>query len=448
MLRWVEFFLIKFERLIKNHDPIRVLALGYLTYMVAGFALLLFPFSQSLPVSFLDNLFTAVSAVSTTGLVTVTPGDSYTAFGETIILLLIQLSGIGYMTFGSFIVLQTGHRLSKTRANFTRTAFPLPEKLNITSFLKGVIYYSLLAEILGAVLLSYIFWSEGVQHPVWSGIFHSVSAFCTAGFSLFPNSFEGFTNHTFLNLVISLLSLAGAMGFIVSVDLWLKISGRKKDVFFTTKVITSITGGFLLLGTGVLFFFEPSYTGLPIGERLLSSFFQTMTSTTTVGFNTTPIGSLSPAIILILYFLMIFGASPSGTGGGLKSTTFSALFGLVKSTLKRRSAITFMGNTVPIKRLQFAASSFVFCFFVLGLAIFLLCLTEKALFETIVFEAISALGTVGLSMGLTSSLTPFGKVVIILLMVVGRLGVLSFGLAISSNESDVPIVKSHEDLVI
>ncbi len=434
MLKKIQSSLLVFEKLIIEKDPIRVLSFGYVSYMLFGFLLLLLPFSQTVSVGILDNLFTAASAVSTTGLVTIDPGGSYSFFGELVILLLIQLGGIGYMTFGSFIILQTGHRFSSTRENMTRTAFPLPESVDVHSFLKGVIVFTFVVELLGALVLALLFWLEGVKDFLWHGFFHSISAFCTAGFSLNSNSFESYVNHNAINMVLSVLSILGAVGFIVAIDVWSKIRGKKDSLFYTSKIILLITTLFLFFGTTLIFLLEPLLRNMPVGERLLAAFFQTMTSTSTVGFNTVPVGELSSGAILILYFLMIFGASPSGTGGGLKSTTFSALVGLVRSTLKRRPYISFLNRKIPPKRLQYAASSFVFFTFVLGLSVFGLNYTESSQFEIILFEAISALGTVGLSMGLTSDLSSFGKLIIIALMVMGRVGVLSFGLSVSATD--------------
>ena len=447
MFRSFEYILIKFERLIKGKDPAQILSLGYLTYMILGFLLLCLPFSSSKAVSALDHFFIAVSAVSTTGLATVDPGTSYSFFGQMVILLLIQLGGIGYMTFGSFIVLETGHRISSVREEMNRAAFPLPESLDIKSFLKSVIFFTLFAEIIGAALLAYFFYKEGLSNPIWSGVFHSISAFCTAGFSLNSNSFEALSTHVPINIILSVLSLLGAVGFIVVVDLWLRLTKRKNKILFTSKVIVLVTTCFIVLGTLVLYFTEPSISSLPEGQKLLVSFFQTMTASTTVGFNTIPIGGLSAHVIFLLYFFMLFGASPSGTGGGLKSTTFSALFGLVKSTLTKRSEISFWNRKVPLNRLQSATSAFVFCIFVLSVAVFFLSMSEHAKFDAIFFEAISALGTVGLSMGLTGNLTAFGKVIIIVLMMIGRIGVLTFGLAVSTVDSSA-LVEGDSDLVL
>ncbi len=439
-LKWLEDF-------IASHDPTRVLFFGYFSYMAIGFIFLSLPFSQKTPVSFIDNLFTSVSAVSTTGLITVDPSTVYSFFGQIILLTLIQLGGIGYMTLGSFVILQIGGKFSKDREGLTRTAFPLPEDLDIRLFLKSVVFYTLVVECIGATCLAYYFNLEQVESPIWSGIFHSISAFCTAGFSLNPDSFVGFKNHIPVNLIISILSILGAMGFIVVTDIVNRLLGNVKKISFTTLVIAKITFIFLLAGTLFLTFVEPEIAHLSLKDRLIASFFQTMTSTTTVGFNSIDIGKLGTPTVMLLFFFMFFGASPSGTGGGLKSTTFAALYGLVRSTLRRDKNITYMHRRVPLKALRFAASAFSFSIFILGSSVFLLSLTESFDLEKIVFESISALGTVGLSMGITGTLSWKGKLIIIFLMMIGRVGVMSFGLAITETSFDQVVDEDVELLI-
>lgn len=446
-MRWLEFFLIKIERLVQKKDPVRVLSIGYLSYMVIGFFALCLPIAVTTSVPILDRFFIAVSAVSTTGLATIDPGSSFSFFGELVILFLIQLGGIGYMTFGSFIILQTGHRISAAREKMTRAAFPLPEALDVKVFLRSVILFTIAVEFLGAVALSLIFWSEGIENPVWSGVFHSISAFCTAGFSLNSNSFESMSENFGLNFVISGLSILGAVGFIVMLDLWRRTRRQTDRLLFTSKVILGVTSISLVVGTVILFFAEPSIQEATVFNRIQLAFFQAMTAATTVGFNTVPIGKLTAAVIMLMYFLMLFGASPSGTGGGLKSTTLTALIALVRSTLKRRKRIVFFNNEVPLKRIQYAAASISFCMFIIGLAVFILTLTESAPTDQIVFEAISALGTVGLSMGITGDLTSVGKWVIIFLMATGRIGVLSLGLSLSTLDQSA-LENTKEDLIL
>lgn len=429
---------------LANVNPAKILLLGYLSYIVIGWALLSLPISQAVSVSALDNLFIATSAVSTTGLVSVDPALSYNLFGQIIVVVLIQLGGIGYMTFGSFIILSTRHKISAFRGKVCRNTFALPADFKVVRFIRLVIVFTICAEIIGAIFLYVIFLYNDLPNPLWSAIFHSVSAFCTAGFSLYSNSFEAFRDNPYLNFTIAALSYCGAVGFIVATDIWHKLTGQRRTLHFASKVILEITFWFSVVGTLLFFIIEPSIQDLPNWERLLVSFFQVMTAGTTVGFNTIPISGLSASVIMILYLLMIFGASPSGTGGGLKSTTLAALWALTRSTLKRRDGIRYQKRKISADRLQMATASFTFYMGVLLVSMIVLLSTEEYSFEGILFEAISALGTVGLSQGLTSELSVLGKVIVILLMFMGRVGILTFGIAVSVQDETIEEERDNE----
>lgn len=438
-------------RLIGNYlssiSPGAVLVQGYLFYMVLGAILLSLPFAQDVATSGLDALFISASAVSTTGLVTIDPGTHFSFFGEFVILMLIQLGGIGYMTFGSFILLSLRHSALNTTMRISKKAFTLPEDFDHKYFIKKVVIFTAVVESIGALLLFLFFFFEGEDNAIWLAIFHSISAFCTAGFSLFSNSFEGYAGHVGINAVISALSIIGAIGFIVLVDVWDMIRGRQENLHFTSKIILKVTGLFLVTGTLFVATTEPSIKTMALETRWMAAFFQIMTATTTVGFNTISIGALHPAVIMLMYFLMLFGASPSGTGGGLKSTTFAALSGLVKSTLKGRSRVRLQKRVLPLNKLRIATSSFVYYFFILFIAMIVLLLTEQSTMDVILFEVFSALGTVGLSMGLTGELTPLGKLIFVLLMFMGRVGILTFGIMMTTHDESREEEKDN-DLVV
>ena len=436
------------HRLMRRVHPAKLVLGGYALYMLIGWALLSLPIAQSVSVAPIDNLFIAVSAVSTTGLATIDPGASYTFLGELIILLLIQAGGIGYMTLGSFIMLATVKHLSPLRERLARTAFTLPENIITTHFLRTVVVFTLTIEAVGAIALYRLFSNAGVNDPLWSAIFHSVSAFCTAGFSLNANSLESFRGDFGVNAVISALSILGAMGFLIVWDVWRSMTTRHLSLSFTSIVILRLTAAFLAIGTALLCVVDPSIAALAFPDRVLAAFFQTMTAMTTVGFNTHPIGTLAPAAIMVLYFLMAVGAAPSGTGGGLKLTTFAAMVGLVRSTLRRQTEVTFFGRAIPDERVRVAAASSAYMVMLITPAVFALSLTEPGkAFEMLLFEAFSALGTVGLSMGITGALTDWGKAIIILLMFAGRLGILTFGIALASSGKSED-VKRGDDLLV
>ncbi|HAY05893.1 MAG TPA: potassium transporter KtrB, partial [Hyphomonas sp.] len=358
---------------------------------------------------------------------------TYTFFGEVVILLLIQAGGIGYMTLSSFIMLATVRHLSPLRERLARAAFTLPENIITPHFILTVAVFTLAVETIGAIVLYILFSQAGVENAVWSAIFHAVSAFCTAGFSLNANSLEGFRDNFGLNAAVSCLSILGAMGFLIVWDVWRSLTNRALSISFTSQVILRLTISFLAIGTAILFVVDAGISALPAEERLMAAFFQTMTAMTTVGFNTHPIGSLVPAAIVLLYFLMAIGAAPSGTGGGLKLTTFAAMIGLVRSTVRRRNDVSFFGRVIPPERVRLAAASSAYFVMLMTPAVFFLTLTETgADFEVLLFEAFSAIGTVGLSMGITGNLSDLGKVIIILLMFAGRVGILTFGIALAS----------------
>ncbi len=424
--------LARVNNLFTTTHPAKLLLFGYLSYILIGWALLSMPVLQQQPTSALDALFIATSAVSTTGLVTVDPASSFTFGGELVILFLIQLGGLGYMTIGSFMVLTIQHRLGHARRRTTKAAFNLPDDIDPKAFIRSVFLFTFAVELIGAAVLYAVFANNGVANPLWPAVFHSISAFCTAGFSLFPNSLEDFAAVPSLNITISVLSILGAMGFLIVVDSWRTLQGRKRYLGFTTKVIVRITLLMLAIGTLLFFVAEPSMATLPPSERLMTSFFQTMSAATTVGFNTHSIGGLAPALLMVMFFLMMVGASPAGTGGGLKTTSLAVLVGLVRSTLKGRDQVRFFKRRVPLTKLQNATAALAYYMALLASAMFLLLLTENAAFEVLMFETISAMGTVGLSMGITGDLSDLGKLIIVVLMTAGRVGILTFGIALAT----------------
>lgn len=417
--------------------PTRMLVYGYLYHTFLGWFLLSLPFCTTGPIPSVDLFFTSISAVSTTGLVTVDVSKSFTWLGQFFILLFVQIGGVGFMTFSSFVILSKNEKLSGIREKISTMTFSLPKEFDMSDFIRNVVFYTFVCEVLGTIAFAMRFYFLGIEHYVWFGVFHSVMAFCTAGFSLFSDGLMGFKYDFWINTITIVLSLLGAIGFIVIIDFIGSISGRKKTITFTSKVILSITFWFLLIGTILMMVTEKSFSGIGSYEKLIVSLFQNVSASTTAGFNTVNIGELSHSTILVLIFLMIFGASPAGTGGGLKSTTFSALVGLVKSTVRGSDTIYFFDRPISPNRIQIATATLAYYFFILGTSVYVLTVLEP--FDTIelLFESASALGNVGMTMGLTPKFSELSKVVVGILMLIGRVGILSFGIAISvSPETD------------
>lgn len=423
--------LYRFRRFALKPRPVRLVTLGYLSYALVGWVLLSLPwFQRTDVVSGIDALFTATSALSTTGLVTVSTGNDFNLGGQILILLLIQLGGVGYMTLGSFAVFSSTGALSETRRKVGGAVFSVPPGFRIDTFIRKVVTFTVVIETAGAVALFVAFTRLGIPNRLWSSIFHSVSAFCTAGFCLYDTSFEFLRADFAINVILGVLSYIGAIGFIVLVDAWHRLTGKTPRLTLTSRTILVATGSISVIGLALFFFGEPSIRGLPVQERLLAAGYQVMTAITTVGFNTIPIGKLTQASLFLITMLMVIGASPSGTGGGLKTTTFSTVFGVIRSVLRGRTQVCFWGRAIPEERIWVATASLGLYATSLVLGSYLLALTEIFSFKDLVFECASALGTVGLSTGITAQLTSVGKVIITVLMFLGRLGPLAFAMAL------------------
>ncbi|MEM8864293.1 MAG: potassium transporter TrkG [Planctomycetota bacterium] len=431
--------------------PAQLLVFGYATYIVLGWLVLCLPVCwEEASIGALDNLFMAASAVSTTGLVTVNTPDAYSFWGELAILCLFQIGGLGYMTLGSFAVVCRGHELSRERREMTATAFALPEGFDATRFIFLVVCFTVCVELAGVLGLWWAFSAAGLENALWPAIFHAVSAFCTAGFSVFPDSLEQFRDDFFVNAIVSVLSLSGALGFLVVSDVWGVVTGGRRSLCLTTRIILRFTFGAIFIVAALLFLIEPSITQLSPSSRLLAAWFQSMTALTTVGFNTAPLGSFAAGATMVTVAAMLIGASPSGTGGGIKSTSVSAAFATIRSSIRGDYDPTFHGVRVPDGRIfaAFAAISFYLLTFTIGAT--LLMLVESAPFEDLLFEAASALGTVGLSRGITGDLTPVGKLTIIAMMFVGRTGPIAFAVALASQPAgaDVQSEEKEDDLAV
>ena len=441
-------FLKWYKKLQVSKSPQMNLVWGFFLYTILGFLLLSLPLFHRDSVGFLDNLFISTSAISTTGLVTVSVYDSYNIFGQIIVMGLFQIGGIGYMTLTTYYLLFTTKKITHWHNKVIGAEFTLPKTIMIKDFIKSVVFFTIIMETLGTIAFYISFSKTGMEtgKTIWFSIFHSVSAFCTAGFGLFNDSFEGYSENVLVNSTISILAIAGSLGFIVITDVWNRIRGKSNEISFTTKIIVY---GFILLltiGTLLVYFAEPLIQNSE--TSLMKSFFQAMTAMTTVGFNTIPTGGLSLPILLFVTFLMYLGASPSGTAGGLKITTLTAMLSVLKSRLFGQKKITFLGRTIPFERLYVATSTFILYTSIIFLFCFFMAFTEDFELEKILFEIASALGTVGLSTGITGDLSDIGKLLIIVLMFVGRVGVLTFGFALLERKQDDNAAIIEDDLAV
>ncbi|MCQ2410694.1 MAG: hypothetical protein MJ053_04200 [Elusimicrobiaceae bacterium] len=438
----------KYSLFVLRLTPHQNIAQTVLSYTFIGTILLCLPFMNTADVSFLDNFFTAAAAVSTAGLQTVNFADSYTFLGKLVVLVLIQIGGLGYMTFSSFVYLSFSqhHRLRHHQQESLSAEVSLPKTLNITSFLHSAFVFTVIAESIGAVFLFNYFRQHdfSILNAAWYSIFHSVSAFCTAGFALWNNGLENFVDSKTINIVISCLMLAGSMGFIVVTDVFNFIRRKTTSISLTTKMIVAATILILALGTIMLFITSP---GLTIWEAC----FLSIAAMTTAGYHTVNVGLLSSCSLLVLIILMSIGGAPSGTAGGMKMTAFFSVVAIMYTRLQLHTRVKVLGRRIPLLRLYGATSTFLLYTMFLLTSIFLLTWTEDLPFLSIVFESSAALSTSGLSTGITGALSWIGKLIIIGTMIIGRIGVLTFGVALLSHEEDepeTPTGKPAEDLAI
>jgi trk system potassium uptake protein len=387
---------------------------------------------------FIEALFTATSATCVTGLIVQDTGTYFSLYGQIVILLLIQVGALGIMTIsGAFFVI-IGQKMKMRSEALIRNVVGESNKFDMMKLLKHIVIVTFSIELLGAVILYWRFSSQfgcGTG-TLYKSVFHSVSAFCNAGFSLFEDSLMQWHNDVPVNLIISLLIIIGGLGFPVVIEVTRIIRHKRRIVHLNlhTKIVLMTTIILIIMGTVIFFFSEYNniMQNFTLKERFLTSYFQSVT-TRTAGFNTIDNSLLSDSSILASVFLMFIGASPGSTGGGLKTTTFFILFATVISMFKGRRDTTAFHRKISeiyIKRVLALITASVS---LMAVMTFLLLHFENGSFTSIIFEAFSAFGTVGLSMGVTPVLSNNGKIIIIMLMYLGRIGPLTLGYAAIQN---------------
>nr|WP_243694478.1 TrkH family potassium uptake protein [Aquifex aeolicus] len=418
--------------------------------------LLYLPISTTRPISFLDALFTATSAVTVTGLAVLDTYSDFTLFGKLVILFLIQVGGLGYMTLSTFFLVLLGRRIGLKERLILAESLEYPSMHGLIRFLKRVFSFVFITELTGAILLSIYFSLKGVEDPVFNGIFHSVSAFNNAGFSTFKNGLLDFRGDLFVNLVISFLIILGGIGFFVVNDIYLWYTKKVPRLSVHTKLVMITSVLLILLGTVGLIFTEfGNYKGLwqyDWYERILSSYFMSVSSRT-AGFSTVDLIDMSESSQFLLMILMFIGASPGGTGGGIKTTTFVVILIAVYSFVRGREQSVIFERSVPESTIKKALVILSLSIFFINFVNLMLDKFENKDFLYTMFEVVSAFSTVGLSIGNPEGLSfcadfsPLGKIVIIITMLVGRLGILGFALALTGR-SEVQRIKYPEARIL
>lgn len=417
-------------------SPPRILSIGFLSIILIGAFLLMLPVSntdgQALP--FLDALFTATSATCVTGLIVVDTGTHFTVLGKTVIMILIQLGGLGFMTMATLFALVLKKRISLKERLVLQEAMNQSSMEGIVRLIRRVLIFSIAIESVGAILFT-LRWSMDMPfgRALYFGVFHAVSFFNNAGFDIFGHfqSITGYVDDPLTNVVTILLVIFGGLGFIVLADLVEFHKNRRLSLH--SKVVLSATGFLIVLGTIVIFIFEFTNTktlgSLSFGGKVWASLLQSV-SPRTAGMNTIDIAGMRQASQFFMIILMFIGASPGSTGGGIKTTTFTILIGAVIAMIRGREDVVFFKYRLAKERVFKALTITFFAIMLVMMTTMLLSATESHQFLMLLFETTSAFATVGLTMGLTIQLTVVGKIVIIILMFMGRLGPLTLAYAL------------------
>ncbi len=414
------------------------------------------------PLSWLDALFTATSAVCVTGLIVVDTATYFTVWGQAFILLLIQLGGLGIITFTTVLIVALGRRLSLRQQALAASAVEAAPHVDYRQLARDVVRFTFLIEAAGALLLYLGFLPElGWRGAFWPAVFHAISAFCNAGFSIFSDSLVGFRTNPVVLVVVMLLIVVGGLGFLTLEELYLwRRSIRERRRFrlsLHSRLVLTTTALLLVVGWMFFVFFEwkVALAELPFGAKLLNGLFMSVTART-AGFNTIDYGTATEQTSFLTILLMFVGGSPGSTAGGIKTTTIALLVLLAISRLRGQEIPSCWSRSVPHEVVQRAVGLFVVAVAVLMLGSFVLTATEiehgvtaPGSFLKYLFEAYSAFGTVGLSMGVTPSLSAAGRWIIILLMFIGRVGPLTFAAALTIRRHRTPQFRyAYEDVVV
>ncbi len=436
----------------KIMNPPRVLALGFATLILFGAILLNLPVASQNgeSIGFVNALFTAASSVCVTGLVVVNTAYHWTLFGQIVIILLIQMGGLGFMTMATIVALIMGKKISIKERLVIKEQLNSETMSGLVRLTKYVILATFTIEAIGALLLATRFIPEyGVITGIWYSLFHAISAFCNAGFDILGDSIAPYVGDVVINLTICGLIIVGGLGFSVYLDIYKYKSFNRFHLH--TKLVLVITALLLILGALVFYALEinnPQTLGsLNFKERVLASFFQS-TVPRTAGFYSVNMGALYDTSVFLLIILMFIGGSPGSTAGGIKTTTFGALVLTTMSVIRGdRDVVVFK------KRISYDAINKAIAIIMVELLIvtgvsFVLTITESASFLDLLFETTSAIATVGLTTGITPDLTDFGKVLLSITMYFGRVGPLTMAFAFSRKHKHANFKYSEGNILV
>ena len=453
----IPLFYKSMKKLLEYLSPIEKVLLSFVLLILVGACILCLPVCTTGGISFVDALFTSTSAVCVTGLIVLDTGKDFTFVGQLVILLLIQLGGLGIMTFSVALLSLMGGSVSIKWRFTLQNMYSDVSKLPIRNILGRIIIYTFTIEITIALILFTQFIKRFTcTQAVWHSIFHSVSAFCNAGFSTFSNNLMDYNGNSVIILSIAIDIIAGGIGFLAMSELFNVKSFRlkqmwKKLTLHTRIVLTTTT---ILIFGGMLLFYILEYNGilqtLSFKEKLLASFFQSVTART-AGFNTVDIGALREGTCLVLIFLMFIGGSPGSIAGGVKTSTFAILWLFLVSRLKGLRQITVWERALAYDNVERAVTlvvvSGLFIFFATFILVVIPTLPTGEFLQSF-FEITSAFGTVGLSMGITPKTVPLERIILCVVMYTGRLGPLTLISALTMRKKTINIKYAEDHIMI
>lgn len=426
------------QRVIRLSPP-QLLVVTFLFFIIVGMGLLKLPFATTENITWLDALFTTTSAMTVTGLAVVDTGGAFTLFGEVVVMSLIQIGGLGIMSFAVLIFMMLGRKIGFKERLLLQQALNQTSVGGVIKLVKYLFFFSFLVEGLAVIILATEWVPEfGWRHGLYVSVFHSISAFNNAGFSLWSDSLMGYAGSPVVNLTISFLFIVGGIGFTVLVDLWKSKTIRRLSLH--TKIM--LLGTFIINVIAFMMIFVLEYNNpntlaqLPLPDKLFASYFQAVTPRT-AGFNSLDYGSMERSTLLLTILLMFIGAGSASTGGGIKLTTFVVISLSVFAFLKDKKEIRIFRRTIGQMHIFKALAISMISVLLIFTALFFLDMTEKdTSFLALVFEVVSAFGTVGLSMGITASLSAVGKWIIIVVMFTGKLGPLTLAFSLSRPDKE------------
>ena len=435
-----------------NLNPYQIVLLSYGAIIMIGTFLLMLPISvKSIPpLTFIDALFMSASSVCVSGLSIFDMGANFSIFGQIVIIILVQIGALGIMTITTILAVIMGRRIQLRDRLLIQESLQRWSVAGVVRLVIVIVKMTFIFEFIGGFILTVIFWQDYGFAAIYYGFWHATSAFCNAGFDILGGSnISNYILNPLFNAVLFIEVVCGGLGFAVLLDIWQNRYWRKFGI--NTKIVLATTAILILIGTVFIFILEYGNEGTlapyNILEKIMTSLFMASMSRTS-GFSMLDMNALTEPTLLLIMFLMFIGGSPASTGGGIKTTTIAVIFAAIWSLIRGREDVVIFERTVPPIIIFRALSIFFVSASVVFLTTMFLCLTEDIPLGKIFFEAVSMFSTVGLPTGTVSEMQPFSRVVIIFVMLMGRIGIISFGMALVVRRKKTKIRYPEDKFII